>query len=276
MYELPESYAAAKQVKENLAGKKITHVIVGASPHKFAWYYGDRDRYDKLLSGRSITGATHRGGFLEIDAEGVDIFVSEGATPRYYEAGAKLPPKHQLLLEFSDGSHLAASVQMYGGIGAVPHGEMDNPYYLGSVKKPSPLTDAFNEKYFLSLLAENYEKLSAKAFLATEQRVPGLGNGVLQDILFHARINPRTKMGSLSNAEISAMFGSVKKILADMASRGGRDVEKDLFGNPGGYACILSSNTYRNPCPVCGSEIVKEAYLGGSVYYCPVCQPCIK
>ena len=35
---------------------------------------------------------------------------------------------------------------------------------------------------------------SAKAFLATEQRIPGLGNGCLQDILFRAGLNPRKKL----------------------------------------------------------------------------------
>jgi len=26
-------------------------------------------------------------------------------------------------------------------------------------------------------------------------------------------------------------------------------------------------------CPVCGAAIVRQAYLGGNVYFCPVCQP---
>ena len=57
-----------------------------------------------------------------------------------------------------------------------------------------------------------------------------------------------------------------------MAFEGGRDVERDLYGNPGGYKTILSKNTLNNPCPRCGSEIVKQAYLGGSVYFCTGCQ----
>ena len=39
---------------------------------------------------------------------------------------------------------------------------------------------------------------------------------------------------------------------------------------------LLSKNTFTEPCPGCGGAIVKEAYLGGAVYYCPVCQPLIK
>ncbi|WP_207226946.1 zf-TFIIB domain-containing protein [Cecembia calidifontis] len=35
---------------------------------------------------------------------------------------------------------------------------------------------------------------------------------------------------------------------------------------------MLSKNTFDHPCPKCGVKIVKEAYMGGAVYYCPNCQ----
>ena len=57
-----------------------------------------------------------------------------------------------------------------------------------------------------------------------------------------------------------------------MTDLGGRDTEKDFFGNTGGYKTILSKNTVQNPCPDCGGAIFKEAYMGGAVYFCPVCQ----
>jgi formamidopyrimidine-DNA glycosylase len=57
-----------------------------------------------------------------------------------------------------------------------------------------------------------------------------------------------------------------------MASQGGRDTESDLFGHAGRYKTILSKNTVNKPCPVCGTMINKEAYMGGSVYYCEKCQ----
>ena len=86
-------------------------------------------------------------------------------------------------------SMLVASVQMYGGMGAFLAGENDNPYYLIAQQKPSPLEEEFDADYFKRLISgRGIEKLSAKGFLATEQRIPGLGNGVLQDILYRARI----------------------------------------------------------------------------------------
>lgn len=115
-------------------------------------------------------------------------------------------------------------------------------------------------------------KLSAKAFLATEQRIPGLGNGVLQDILWSARIHPKRKMSEISSQAVDAMYEAVKGVLAQMTAQGGRDTERDLFGNPGGYQTVLSKNTVGKPCPVCGTRIQKEPYMGGSIYVCEGCQ----
>ena len=114
---------------------------------------------------------------------------------------------------------------------------------------------------------------SAKAFLATEQRIPGLGNGCLQDILFRAGLNPRKKLEDWSDRDGDKVFHAIKDVMADMTEQGGRDTEKNLLGNAGGYRTLMSRNTLGRGSPVCGQGVVKEAYLGGTVYYCPVCQP---
>jgi formamidopyrimidine-DNA glycosylase len=48
------------------------------------------------------------------------------------------------------------------------------------------------------------QKLSLKAALATEQRIPGLGNGSLQDILWQAHLHPKRKTNTLSDEEDSS------------------------------------------------------------------------
>jgi len=275
MNELPESINLARQLKDTVVGKRVQSALANASPHGFAWYWGDPALYPAMLEGRAIQGASTHGMYIELLLEG-DMWVTynDGINLRYHAPGAKRPEKHQLILEFDDGSALTASVQMYGGMMAFPAGAMDdNEYYRVAHDKPSPLTDAFDAAYFEGILSAAPPKLSAKGLLATEQRVPGLGNGVLQDILFRAGIHPKRKAAALTSAECDALFGSVKQTLADMTAKGGRDVEKDLFGNPGGYPTLLSNKTAKFPCPVCGAAIVRQAYMGGNVYFCPVCQP---
>ena len=95
----------------------------------------------------------------------------------------------------------------------------------------------------------------------------------MQDILWNARIHPKRKLQSFKDGEKENLYKSVKATLLAMRTQGGRDTEKDLFNRKGGYKTILSANTIKLPCSVCGSELVREAYLGGNIYYCPKCQP---
>lgn len=273
MIELPEAIVISRQINENINGKKVTNVIAAQSPHKFAWYHGDPQKYQDLLVGKAIGRAAGYGGMVEIRADNCALLFGDGVSLRYHGEGEKRPQKHQLLIEFEDFSALSASVQMYGGLWCFKEGGFDNKYYLLAKEKPSPLSDKFDNVYFDNIIsAKGNEGISAKALLATEQRIPGLGNGVLQDILYNAGIHPKKKVKMFTDIDRTKIYDAVKATLAEMAFSGGRDTEKDLFGCFGGYKTKLSKNTVDKPCPVCGEIVKKEAYLGGSIYYCPGCQ----
>ncbi|WMJ87855.1 endonuclease VIII [Anaerocolumna sp. MB42-C2] len=273
MLELPESYSISKQIYQTLKGKRIKNAVANTSPHKFAWYFGDPNNYSLLLTDQTISDCKAVAGQVEIYAGNIRILLNDGVNIRFFEKGTKIPAKHQLRIDFEDDSSLVCSVQMYGGLWVYQEGENENPYYLVAKRMPSPLSSNFTKSYFDTIFQEaNKTNLTVKAFLATDQRIPGLGNGVLQDILFYANIHPKRKINTLSSDEIDGLFDAVKTVINRMAVEGGRDTEKDLYGKNGGYHTILSKNTVGKPCPVCGSIIKKEAYLGGSIYICESCQ----
>lgn len=273
MLEIPESHTIAEQLNQTIHCKTIQNVYANTSPHGFAFYFGDPALYHDLLNGKVIGMTKALAGQIEITVEDTKILFGDGVCVRYFAPGETVPQKHQLHIEFDDFSSIVCTIQMYGGISAFIDGANDNPYYTVAKEKPSPLTDQFDENHFLSLLKDVKPTISTKAFLATEQRIPGLGNGVLQDILFQAKLHPKRKLNSLSDQDVDRLFKSLKQTIFEMTARGGRDTEKDLFGVSGGYKTILSNKTLKNPCPVCNGEIVRQAYLGGNVYFCPTCQP---
>ena len=274
MLELPESHTLARQLEQAVKGRRIVSVLPGSSPHRFAFFNGESAEYPALLEGRAIRGALALAHLVELVLEGdMRLTLGDGACLRLLPPGLAVPAKHQLLLGLDDGSHLVCTVQMYGMIWAAPAGSNDSFYYKVTLEKPTPLTADFDESYWSALLSAASPKLTAKAFLATEQRIPGLGNGTLQDILFRARIHPKSRLSALGSGELEELFHSVKDTLAQMTEQGGRDTEKDLYGNPGGYRTILSAKTVNRPCPFCLGAIVRQAYLGGNVYFCPHCQP---
>lgn len=276
MIEAPEALLISQQINRTIKGKKITFVSAGYTPHKFAWYYGDPADYPDRLLQKTIGEAHAYGGLVEIDIEDVRLLFGDGMNIRYYAPGEKIPEKHQILIAFEDESCLMGSMRMYGGIWCFPADSFDcdfTPYREGARTKPQVMSEAFDKVYFLSLInSEEKQKKSAKAFLATEQTIPGLGNGVLQDILFKARIHPKTRINTLSDRQKDTLYHCVKDTLREIYEAGGRNSETDLFGNKGKYIPILSKDTSGKPCPVCGEDIRKESYMGGSVYYCMECQ----
>ena len=273
MIEIPEAATISKQMEATVLQQTITNVIVNASPHKFAFYFGDPDRYPNRLLHKKILNVEAIAGFIRITCDNLRLLYNDGVNIRFLAVGDPIPQKHQMLIQLEDQTSIVCTVQMYGGLWLFQDQENENPYYLSAMEKPSPLSDAFDFAYFQKIFQNTKQTLSAKAFLATEQRIPGLGNGVLQDILFNAQINPRSKIEKLSAGDLERLFSSLKNTLMTMTELGGRNTEKDFFGRSGGYQTRLSSMTYQNPCPVCGNQIIKQAYLGGSVYFCPVCQP---
>ena len=272
MLELPESQTIAKQIVQTLKGKRICEIEVLHTPHKFAFFQGETKQYYDMLEGQTILGAVSHGGMIEINTEDCMIVLNDGAYPRYYKDKKNFPKNHQLAIYFDDESAVFVSVQMYGGITVLPVGTCTDGYYLSSSTKPMPLTAEFTYDYFKSLYRPEGKKLSVKAFLATNQRIPGLGNGVLQDILWDAGIDPRFDMKNITQQDFHVLYQSILKILKDMTAGGGRDTERDLFGKKGGYITQLSKNSLHEPCTKCGYEIHKANYLGGTIYFCEHCQ----
>ena len=98
MLEIPEATVIAGQLNSVVKGKRINGVSAGASPHKFAWYYGDPSEYDAFLRGRTLGTAYAYGGRVEIEAGDAVLHFGDGVILRYYEDGEKLPEKHQMAI----------------------------------------------------------------------------------------------------------------------------------------------------------------------------------
>lgn len=273
MLELPEVITLSRQIDQQLKGKTITQVFNATKPHKFAFYNLDPLELGQLLVGKTIEASRGYGIFVDfLLSDQLTMNIGDGVNARYYPAGEKIPANYQLLLTFADDSFLVLTVAMYGWINVFRNGTFDNKYYLTSRESLSPLSESYTAAEFEKLFAVAKKSLSAKALLATEQRIPGVGNGVTQDILFNAGIHPKQKVLLLPDARKEALFNALKDTLAEMTRKGGRDTQSDLYGVNGGYCTILSAKTWKSPCICCGGTIVKEAYLGGSVYYCAGCQ----
>lgn len=263
MIELPEAINLAKQINENLKGKKVVRVLPPTKVHKFCWFSKEPELYSQELEEAVIIGAEGFGIYVEISFDqGKKLCFNDGINIRLMNKGDKLKD-YQLLIEFEDETMLVFTVAMYGAI-VLHDGDYDNEYYLKSRVAITPFDKGF-DTYFKGIFAGCKPSTSVKAFLATNQRFPGIANGGLQDILYRAKVHPKRKIGTLSEAEQEKLLSTIKEVLKEMIDLGGRDTEKDIWGKPLGYHVQLSKKTYPGKCQCCGDEIKKETYLGNVI-----------
>jgi formamidopyrimidine-DNA glycosylase len=275
MFELPECVTLANQSNEILQGKRIKEGRLGNSPHKFVWYNRTPEEFGDLTRGKIVGEAYAKGRWIFIPLEpGYVLLLGEcGGRMLYHVPGSKLPKKYHLHILFEDDSFLTLTTQMWGAMELYEEGmEMERDYVKGM--KPTPVDPAFTREYFSSLIEDlvSEKKRSVKSLLTQDQIIPGLGNSITQDIMFQAQLHPRQSIAELSRERINTLYDAIQETVHEIIDHGGRYDEVDLYNNPGGYVRTMDKNAVGNPCPRCGKTIEKMQYLGGSCYYCPVCQ----
>jgi formamidopyrimidine-DNA glycosylase len=275
MIELPEALIIARQISQELKGKRILSGIRGNAPHKFAFYSRPAEEYETILKGKVMGEATVNGPLILASVEPDYVLMLGGGGERilFHPNANTLPKKHQLLLHFEDDTYLTVTVQGWGSAQLLHRAEVASHPFV-SLQKPSPVSDAFTFEYFQGLFGELEEgdARSVKFFMISKPGILGIGNGCLQDVLFRARIHPRRRVVDLTEGERRALHEAIRSTLKQMVDLGGRDSEHDLYDHLGGYRRILDSKTVGQPCPECGTPIEKIQYLGGAAYFCPRCQ----
>ena len=275
MFEIAEFITLARQINTCLVGKIVQAASLGNSPHKFVWYNQSPAEFSRLVVGKRVGTSYARGKWLFIPLEpGYTLLFGEcGGRLLYHAPGEALPAKYHLHLAFEDGSQLSAMTQMWGAMELYPTGQEQQRQYIQGMRI-TPVEAGFTPDYFASLIAEliSGPKRSVKSLLTQDQLLPGIGNGMAQDILFKAGLHPRHPLELLDVPQQDALYAAILDVVQQAIDLGGRSEEVDLFNRPGGYQRIMDSRAVGKPCPRCGHMVEKMQYLGGACYFCPACQ----
>lgn len=112
---------------------------------------------------------------MEIVTDGMLLSIS--APIRFHVEGEKRPRKHQLLVEFTDGTAISSSAQMWGGFFCFPCSEEGGwPDRKIAKSRPSPLTAAFDRAYFDPLLdseSRPYRQRAQRGWASTDAATDG-------------------------------------------------------------------------------------------------------
>jgi formamidopyrimidine-DNA glycosylase len=271
--ELPETTVISEDIRELAAGKKVLRTAVFRPDVTNV----AMEEFGRRLVGKTLQGTGRRGKIILLDfgdIVGVIHLVISGRVLPLPEWQA--PDRmNTAILEFEDEEKplvLAFTRLWLGYFNLYEPNEVDK-HPLISRLGPDPFSDGFTPEY----LAEAFErKASIKGLLLDQSVVAGLGNIYVDEVLFAAGVHPLRKANTLDAEEIRRIHAATRDILHRAIELRGTtfDSYHDAFGETGKYQHQLQVFTRAGePCPVCGTEIVKMKVAGRGTHVCPVCQP---
>jgi formamidopyrimidine-DNA glycosylase len=110
-------------------------------------------------------------------------------------------------------------------------------------------------------------KIAVKAALLMQERFPGVGNWMADEILWQARLSPKRLCGDLTEAEIKSVWKHARSVCAKAMATVGVD-----FSDPPKGWLFHARWSAKGKCPRCGSGL-KTAQVGGrTTRWCGKCQ----
>jgi formamidopyrimidine-DNA glycosylase len=264
MAELPEIYLIAQQMKTELVGKTITGVEVkqpkclNIPPDLFA----------DALSGTNITDVNYRGKWIFVQTSQGWFFLCLGMGGEILLVNrSSLPEKHRVIIDFADRSCLAINFWWFG---YVHYADSLTNHKMTAGLGPNAIDLDFAG--LQSLLKGRRGIL--KTFLLDQDRIAGIGNFYIHDILFQARLHPLRSIQTLSDDDIASLATAVRDRLQLSISKGGFYYELDLYGQKGGFGMtdLVIGYKENQPCLVCGMTIQKIKTGSTHSFICPQCQ----
>ncbi len=273
MPELPEVEYVARQLRDELVGRRIVRVAV-SWPRIVAEM--PPDELAARVVGRMVTGIGRRGKYLLIALEGGETLIvhrrMSGNLTLAPPDAAGAYPYVRAAFELDDGRRLLYSdPRKFGRITVATDADLPRVF---AALGPEPLDDeAFTAAALAARLAGT--KRSIKAALLDQGIVAGLGNIYADEALFRARIHPLRPADSLNGAELAALREAIQAVLLVGIAHGGTTFgrHRDLHNEAGtNLEHLLAYRKTGQPCPRCGTPIERIVVAQRGTHYCPHCQ----
>jgi formamidopyrimidine-DNA glycosylase len=174
------------------------------------------------------------------------------------------PGKHDHLVLFQSARALVFSdPRQFGRVHF--HEGRDEPAWWA--KLPPAVTSPEFTLELVTAFLKRRARLAIKATLLIQEAFPGVGNWMADEILWRARIDPRTLCGKLSAKQIHAVWHEARevcRIALETVGQGSADPPEDWL--------FHQRWTNKGTCPRDGLQL-KTATIGGrTTRWCPRCQ----
>jgi formamidopyrimidine-DNA glycosylase len=291
MPELPEVETLVRRLREPLSGQTIEDVtiywkrtVARPAPQEFARLLRGCtvqaiDRRAKYLvftlsprastslhSAHALSDALHRRRAGRHVAAPIFLLIHLKMSGKLSVVEKEMPlEKHdRVVFDLDNGQQLRFNdVRKFGKMWAV----IDPEEVTGSIG-PEPLAADFNLPKFRALVQSRAGVI--KPLLLNQTFLAGVGNIYADEALWLAKIHPRRKADSLSEAEIAALYRSIRKVLRKAIEDEGTDAGDGVI--EGDYAPRVYGREGQ-PCYRCHQPLHKIVIGQRGTHFCPHCQP---
>jgi formamidopyrimidine-DNA glycosylase len=180
----------------------------------------------------------------------------------------------RVTVEFIDGSHLYFNDQRkFGWMRLLPTVEVPNIDFMKKVG-PEPLEADFTSEEFSARFTRR-AKTSIKAALLDQSVIAGVGNIYADESLWGAKIHPKRLVSTVTNEEFKVLYTELRGVM-NLAIEKGGSTDKNYVNAEGKRGSYMDfARAFRRegqPCPRCGTEIIKFKAAGRGTHVCPYCQ----
>lgn len=273
MPELPEIETMRRAAAPLTVGKIIVRTDVR---HPSVVAHPELESFVRLTEGHRIDGLDRRGKYIiaRLD-DGSRIVMHMRMTGCIVAAPAGHPemPHTHIVLHLDDGTELRFSdSRRFGRFWLFADGEEDAESGVSSLG-PEPDDPALTPGYLRGRIGGSGRPI--KTCLLDQSVVAGIGNIYSDEILFDTGIDPVCPACLLDHDDWSRLAEEIPRALGFFIEKNEISPEEWLEGKGKEYRNTPYIRIYGHagqPCPVCGTPLVRRVVGGRSSISCPMCQ----
>ena len=274
MPELPDLVHVEDELRRALVGKRVEAARTG---DPLVLRVMVAEPFPGVLVGRALEGVERRGHFLRFALEGGLVLVVNAMLagrykllegPRSAAPRKKDPVALGLALVFADGPELQYVDDKRMGKVYVAAAADEGKIPVYGALGVDPLSPAFTREAFGKLVGKRRDQV--RMFLMDKAAIASIGNAYADEILFAARLHPKTFCNKLAAAEIDALFEAIPRVLRDAIAEIRRRAEP-IDVKVRDFLAVRGRDG--KPCPRCGTTIRAVRVGDGDACFCPSCQP---
>lgn len=267
MPERPDLEYVVPRLAAGLAGARIASVRVKKPVVLRVAVPG---KIEDLLRGRAIGAVERRAHFVTFDLGDLELVIAPMLAGRFGIAEASARSAGDLAVAFGleDGRELryGDDVQM-GKVYVIARGDRAKVPGLTTVGI-DVLSPEFTREALRRLVKGRRDQV--KVFLMDRTALDAMGNAYADEVLWAARLHPKTFTGKLAPQEVDRLHDAIVEVLSSARGEIARRAPP-LDEKVRDFLKVRGRNG--QPCPRCGTKIRSAGVHGHDAEFCPTCQP---